>query len=134
MSRCWGRTALREEVFSTGDDLTVKIDFTAHKPVRDLTFGVAIKRNDYLYVTGPNTFADNVIRDVLFSGKESVSILFKQIPLLSGTYLVSAGIFDRKAIYVYDLHEMLYPFEIHSHLADEGLMNIPHQWTRGVEI
>jgi teichoic acid transport system ATP-binding protein len=115
-------------VFRTGETFKIEVGYRALKPVRDVTFGVAIYRNDNVFVTASNTSMDDILRGVVIEGPGSYVVSYNELPLLSGTYRVTAGILDEKGIYRYDYHDRLYEFIVRGAAPAEGMILIPHEW------
>jgi len=126
--RLLGGDGKPHEVFRTGETFKIEVGYRASKPVRDVTFGVAIYRNDNMFVTASNTAMDNILRGAVVEGPGSYVVSYNDLPLLSGTYRVSVGIFDEKGIYKYDYHDRLYEFKVRGAVPAEGMIIIPHEW------
>ncbi|MBU1147719.1 MAG: Wzt carbohydrate-binding domain-containing protein [Candidatus Omnitrophica bacterium] len=112
----------------SGADLTVKVDFYVREVIDSPHFGVAIFREDGLYCFGPNTVQDGFTIDSINKGAGWFSIKFKDIPLGSGRYKISAAIWDKKEILPYSYHAGGYEFTIRGHEKAHAL-NMPHRWS-----
>jgi ABC-type polysaccharide/polyol phosphate transport system ATPase subunit len=113
--------------FQTGEPFSVEIDFEFRERVADPFFGVAIFRNDGVYCYGSNTRVDGIPVD---GGprRGTVRLSCPALPLLTGTYEVSIGVFDgmeRPLVF----QERAHRIRVDSDRPDHGVMLIPHQWS-----
>jgi ABC-type polysaccharide/polyol phosphate transport system ATPase subunit len=121
------------EYAKTGQPLRVRIAYDAHKEIENPVFGVAIYSDTGVHVTGPNTRKHNFpIASV--KGQGYVEYEIESVPLLPGSYLFSAAIYDYQGLQAYDhweqywkLHVLETP-EIPERL---GLITIPARWSMG---
>ncbi|MDP7113967.1 MAG: ABC transporter ATP-binding protein [Myxococcota bacterium] len=123
-----GDGKMAEEVPSFAP-LTVAVTFRTLKPVTDPILGVAIFRNDGVYVFGPNTRFDKVEQmKGVYDGVYSYFIHYPKLPLLEGTYRLSVAAYDKNHIKPHIWHNQLYELKVRSALEDHGLVHIDHQW------
>ncbi len=113
--------------FTTGDSVTIAVLAKVIEPVEDPIFGVAIHRNDDVYVYGPNTRFDNCLTGV-YHGLYTFFLHYPSLPLLTGTYLVSVAVFDKHHLKPYVWHNRLYPITFKADREDHGMVVIPHHW------
>jgi ABC-type polysaccharide/polyol phosphate transport system ATPase subunit len=115
---------------SPASSLTIEIPYRLHRQVAQPMFGVAIHRNDGLYVYGVNTSETGVELPPL-GRKGVVSVRFPQLGLLGGTYRVTVSAFGsrRNNPAPLDSHWQRYTFRVVSHEIDEGLVRLGHEWT-----
>ncbi len=115
-------------IFRTGDTLIAEIKYSAKQRVEKPVFGVAIHRNDGAHVTGPNTkFNNNVIESV--EGEGIVEYIIDSLPLLNGTYLFTAAVYDFACVNAYDHHERRFTFKVEDDKRkDYGIFYIPCRW------
>jgi lipopolysaccharide transport system ATP-binding protein len=118
-------------IFKTGESMTVKITYFAREKVKKPVFGIAIHRNDGIHITGPNTkFANNVIDFV--QGAGIVDYTIDRLPLLKGTYMLTAVIYDYDCVNPYDHPETKYKFKvIDGEVSDYGLFHFDGRWKYG---
>ena len=114
-------------VFETGDKMVIKIKYDAHKKIKKPIFGVAIHRNDGIHVSGPNTKFQNRIMEFL-EGNGEVECVIDSLPLLEGTYLFSAAVYDYACTFPYDHHEKRFSFKVKSNINDYGIVYLPCEW------
>ena len=113
--------------YQTGEDVIVAVTFRTHEPVRRPIFGVAVFRNDGVYVHGPNTRYDQVL-DGTWHGIYTYFIVWRRVPLLSGRYRLSVAIFDEHHLKPHLWHNQLYDLEIGQAVEDHGLVLLDHAW------
>lgn len=116
-------------VFRTGDTLTIRLAYCAHERVPHPVFGLAIFRDDGLRVNGPNTgLAELDIEAIEGQGHVDYKIL--ALPLLSGRFYVTAGLFDQTGSVTYDYGDNLATFEVHPTPDSEmhGVVHVAAQW------
>lgn len=121
-----------KEEFETGESLFIKVYFQVNEKVENPTFGIAILREDGVYVYGPNTREDNVFRELSFENGEKgyFKIRYDNVPLLAGEYVLHIGIFDKNEIEVYDFIQNIYGFRVKSKSENniEGVVFLNHSW------
>lgn len=118
------------QYLNTGDRFRVRIHYKAHKKVEKPVFGIAIYSDRGVHITGPNTKKqDFSIPSVEGSGV--VEYDAQSLPLLPGTYLFSAAIYDQSGLQAFDHWEQHWKFHvIESETMAEryGLITIPSKW------
>ncbi len=115
-------------IFKTGESLVAGIKYSAKQRIEKPVFGVAIHRNDGTHITGPNTkFHNNVIESI--EGEGIVEYIIDYLPLLNGTYLFTAAIYDFSCANAYDHHERRFTFKVEDdERKDYGTFFIPCTW------
>ncbi|NOZ87354.1 MAG: ABC transporter ATP-binding protein [Deltaproteobacteria bacterium] len=119
----------KKKVFKSGEAMKVRVKFNALKKIDSPSLGVAIFRNDDVYVYGANTrfdAEDTTMR--VFEGEHSFSIVFDSLPLLGGSYQVSVAMYDKDHVFPYDFHDRLYNFSVQTDKQDHGLVILDHHW------
>jgi lipopolysaccharide transport system ATP-binding protein len=122
-------TGEEAQTFKTGDGLTIEMAYTAHEPIMEPEFGLAIFRQDGVHVNGPNTqLAGLHMGEVTGSGVVRYHI--ESLPLLPAKYLVTTAVHDSRVPVAYDFHDQAYSFRIVAGGTEEifGLMEIPASW------
>ena len=124
-----GKQEEREE-FLTGDPLTIEISYTAHKPIDNPEFGLAIYRQDGVQINGPNTQFANFPLGCL-EGSGVVCYHIPRLPLLPARYTISAAVHHNRLPITYDHHERAYEFQVGSGGTREifGVVAIPANWS-----
>ena len=116
--------------FRTGETFIARMHYVAHRRIETPLFGIALHHASGFHISGPNTgFADYPIEAI--EGKGYVDYIVPSLPLLEGTYLFSAALYDREGQHAYDHHHMAYTFRV---VPDEqikeryGSFYIPSSW------
>lgn len=118
----------KKNVFSTGDDIYIKIFFQKNKDVELINIGVGLYGIGGEYVFGYNTQADNVI---LSKNSEHVVLVLHKVPLLKGSYFVKLVCFGEDEQKYFDFVNDAGNFKMFSHSKNKnyrGLVDIEHQW------
>ncbi len=113
--------------FQTGEAMAVAVTFRTTEPVARPIMGVAIHRNDGVYIYGPNTRFDGVL-DGTYHGIYTYFIHYPRLPLLSGEYRVSVAVFDQNHLHPHVWYNQMYEFEVVQQVEDHGLAEIAHSW------
>jgi ABC-type polysaccharide/polyol phosphate transport system ATPase subunit len=115
--------------FQTGDEMTIEIDYMAHKPIIRPEFGLAIFRQDGVQVNGPNSQLAGLDIDTV-EGPGTIRYKIKNLPLLPTLYQVTTAIHNAQLTHAYDYHEMAYPFRVVTGGTKEtdGLLELPATW------
>lgn len=126
--RFYGKDGLEKHIFKSCEPMFVRIRYFAKTKVEKPVFGIAIHRNDGIHVTGHNTKKyGNVIDSV--EGEGTVSYEIISVPMMPGTYLFTAAVYDYPCVHPYDHHHMRYDFRvIENEITDTGLIYIPCRW------
>lgn len=91
----------RKKNFETGEQLTIRIHFFSKKRIENPVIGIALHRDDGVHITGPNTKDSKYPIDFI-NGKGYLDYTVPKLPLLSGNYLLTVGLFDSKVSFAYD--------------------------------
>lgn len=118
------------QVLTTGEGCTIRLRYQAHGRVESPVFGIAIHRNDGLQVNGPNT-GDVGLEIPYVAGAGRVDYEVERLPLLPGTYELSAAVYDRSCSHPYDHHHRRFPFRVRAGTNRErfGLVALPAVWS-----
>lgn len=118
------------QYLTTGDRFRVRMHYLAHKRVEKPVFGIAIYSDRGVHITGPNTKKqDFTIPSVQGSGV--VEYDAQSLPLLPGTYLFSAAVYDQSGLQAFDHWEQHWKFHViesESMAERYGLITIPSKW------
>jgi lipopolysaccharide transport system ATP-binding protein len=119
--------------FQTGEPFVVRIHFVAHQYIEKPQFGLALYHANGFHINGPNTvFSDLDIEAI--EGEGWVDYTVDSLPLLEGTYLVSAALYDHEGQHAYDHHHQAYTFRVRPNPAireEYGSFLIPSAWRLG---
>jgi lipopolysaccharide transport system ATP-binding protein len=118
-----------QHLLYTGGPATVCVHYVAHVRVEQPVFGLGIHRDDGLHLTGPNTLDAGLEIDAI-EGEGTVHYHVASLPLLPGTYEVSASCYDHSCTHPYDHHHRRFTFHVRSGDVRErlGVVRIPATW------
>ncbi|MEE2829398.1 MAG: Wzt carbohydrate-binding domain-containing protein, partial [Myxococcota bacterium] len=118
-----------KENFTTGEAITVAVTFKTLEPIERPVIGVALFRNDDLYVFGPNTRFDGIEKmEGTYDGIYTYFIHYPRLPLLEGVYRISVALYDQNHIRPHVWHNQLYEIRVSCPRPDHGVVEIPHHW------
>jgi ABC-type polysaccharide/polyol phosphate transport system ATPase subunit len=123
-----GADKLPRTTFTPGEWCAICIHYSARQPVDRPLFGISIHRQDGLLITGANTGVSPLS---CVADEGVVSYEIARMPLLPGTYQVSAAIYDATSVHAYDHHDRLYPLVIRDFgriPTHAGLVDIEGTW------
>jgi len=118
-----------QRTFRTGDTLRVRIHYLAHEPIPEPQFGLALFHSSGFHISGPNNvFGEYHIPEI--EGQGYVDYVIEQLPLLPGTYLISAAMHDLEGKHAYDYIHQRWSFRVRSGGVREsfGSFYIPATW------
>ena len=118
--------AERERYWS-GEALVIAVTIRTTEVIIDPIFGAAIHRDDGVYVFGPNTGFDQVLKG-RYHGVYTFYLHYPSLPLLHGNFRVSVAVFDAGHLKAYVWHNEMYPFKVEQQVEDHGIVAIPHSW------
>ncbi len=115
--------------FATGDPLTIRLHYRAHRRIERPVFGVGLHLGESVHITGPNTrFAGLDIPYI--EGDGIIEYRVRELNLTRGVYLVSVAVSDHSLTHLYDYHDRLYRLEVRSRPGFEafGPVYLPAEW------
>jgi len=119
--------------FHTGRPLTVRIHFFARERIERPQFGLALYHAGGFQINGPNTvFSGFEIKAI--EGAGYLDYVIDSLPLLEGTYLLSASVNDYEGGHPYDYHHQAYTFHVQpgGEVRERyGSIYIPARWRAG---
>lgn len=113
----------------TGEAMRIVITYRAHRRIEHPMFGLAIHRDDGLHISGPNNvFAGCDIPAI--EGAGQVTYAVDMLPLLEGTYFLTAAIHDTSGAQTYDYHGQSWTFHVQRGDVGEryGIVYMPSRW------
>jgi hypothetical protein len=115
--------------FTTGGPLTVRLRYHAAHRVSRPVFGLAIYAGE-AQLCGPNTRVDRLPIDAV-EGAGEIVYRVETLPLLPGTYTLSAAVYDERELHPFDHHHQVYPFQVASADGVEryGLVELAGTWS-----
>jgi ABC-type polysaccharide/polyol phosphate transport system ATPase subunit len=111
----------------SGEGLSVEIAYQCHQEVANPVFGVALFRNDGVYVYGTNSAVDGITLPPAV-GPGRIRLEYRSLPLLPGTYLLSVAVFDGADNPALDHRDQRYRFRVLGKSGEHGVTAIPHDW------
>lgn len=113
----------------SGAPATIEMEFEANREVSDPVFGIAIYRNDGLWVYGTNTAIDNLpIPHV--AGTGTVRFHMPALHLIEGPYYLAVAVHARDGT-PYDYWQRCWEFSVYSRVRDVGVYRPEHRWEIG---
>jgi ABC-type polysaccharide/polyol phosphate transport system ATPase subunit len=115
--------------FKTGERMVVRLRYHAHIEVKRPVFGIAIYSSDGVHINGPNTkFSDYAVGSVAGSGE--IDYIVEKLPLLEGSYELSAAVYDQDGLHAYDHQHRMHTFIVQRGTVKEryGIFYIAAQW------
>jgi len=95
----------------TGENISIEILFHAFNRTEKPVFGIAFQKRDGTLLAGPNSLFDDYEISAI-DGKGKITYKLPEFPLLSGTYTLSASLYDNKLEFAYDYLDKIYPFQV----------------------
>ena len=122
----FNRLGKEQSVYSTGESLTIHMEYNVLKEVENAVFGIGIFRSDGLQCYGTNTRIDGVNKfDLTIDGV--IEIKLNNVNLLPGQYLLDIAIESDLGVPV-DYYREACRFEIYSVINDVGVLRVAHNW------
>ncbi len=109
-------------------DLIIDVDFLYKPTLPPPTVAVGIVRKDGLLVSSASTENDKQIIPSHPEGKGSARIVFQQVPLLKGNYMVNVYLACENALHLYDQAEGIASLTVSQKGVEQGVVTISHQW------
>jgi ABC-2 type transport system ATP-binding protein len=120
-----------EVLFSTGEPLTVKIEYVVHRPPEEPpVVGLAFIRNDTTWCYGTNTEIEQVDTGAICLPqyrRGQLRFVVDSLPLLPGTYTLDVAIQSRRGG-DHDYWRFCAGLTVRSLIRDTGVARIDHRW------
>lgn len=114
--------------FVTHEPMTIEMAYTAHKPIPNPEFGLAIFREDGIHVNGPNSRVADVDLGMV-QGDGVVRYEIGALPLLPGGYQLTTAVHDSRYPHCYDMHIKAYTFQVAGGTKEyAGIIAIEAEW------
>lgn len=81
----------------TGDSVTIRLHYTAHKTIEEPVFGTSIETRDGLFIWGFHGRDDNFVPQTISPGQGYLDVSIPRLMLRPNSYVLSASIQDRHA-------------------------------------
>lgn len=109
-------------------DLTITVDAQLADSEQPQVM-VMLEQSHGVGITTVATHVDKVRPIKLGEGRWRVAVTFPELPLHSGSYVVSAYLFDSKALVIYDEWYQYLHFRFENPTLTPGLVKLPHTWS-----
>jgi ABC-type polysaccharide/polyol phosphate transport system ATPase subunit len=129
------RDALGQDrsVFRTGEDMIVRLQYRVTGPFKDPGFGVQIYSDADVCLHGTNTFV-KAVTVTPGQGTGFVEVRYPKLPLLAGTYWLTAGATSGNDWSApYDVRMKAHRFEVMTSHPDGGIVSLEHRWSPDVQ-
>lgn len=114
-------------VFQCGDAVTVSMDFKAHKPIKEVAFGIGVFNQEGVCCYGTNTDIDRYTLDVE-KGEGQVRFEIQSLDLVEGVYMLDVATHTVDG-YPFDYQRRHYKLTVRSNIKDTGISRINHTWS-----
>jgi lipopolysaccharide transport system ATP-binding protein len=130
--RFLNREGREQPYFASGEPLCVEMHYKAHKRIKSPVFGMAFHAGDGTWINGSNTMTSGQEIDWV-QGKGKVTYCIDSLPLLQGSYLFTAVVYDhsRSIPRAYDHWDKAFLLQVrNSETVRErlGMIYIPCRW------
>jgi ABC-type polysaccharide/polyol phosphate transport system ATPase subunit len=116
-------------VHVTGQPMNIRLRYDAHRPLEDLVVGVQVSLPNGTVVWKVNTRKRGVSLPRLM-GQGHIDLHIPHLPLLEGSYRLTAEILDSSETHTYDHWGDKVHFDVAQfHVFDEGTVTIDSTWT-----
>lgn len=109
-----------------GEAFQIRIKYKTVKEIDDLVVGIAIYRNDNLYVYGTNTMID-FSRTVELKSEGTIILKMCDVPLNTGEYSIDLAL-HRSDGFDYDFWREVFQLRVVNRLEEVGTVSIKHEW------
>ena len=124
--KIFDESGVERSFFKTGEKIQIQLTYFAKMLIVNPTFGVAIFRDDGVYVYGSNTHVDGISFGML-EGEGCVSLRYDEMTLLNGTFFIDVAIYDTVGM-AYDYLKHQYSFKVYDDTGNEGISMMPHTY------
>jgi lipopolysaccharide transport system ATP-binding protein len=117
-----------QDLFDTGEKMTICVEFLAHQPVNGPVFGVAIRNTHGARCHAITTLADNWKVEEL-CGEGKINLHYPQLNLLGGRYSVAVSVSDPSGSICWQSVGLAAEFSVNQkEMRDSGQIYLPHVW------
>ena len=108
--------------------MQVDVKFATDPSLPCPTVAVTLHSMDGRVITSAASWEDRIIPRLLPEGIGEIKLLFEQLPLLKGEYLVSVYLLCEQGIHLYDSVYGATKLQVQQQNRLQGFFMIPHQW------
>ncbi len=123
-----GGTDSNAIVKSGQSTVEVKVSFVSDPAVPCPTVAVTLHAMDGRMLTSAATWEDHVTLQRTLNGSGEISIVFEQLPLLKGEYLISVYLLCEQGIHLYDSANGVATLRVQQEGRLQGYFAVPHTW------
>ena len=123
---CEDKNGNRREMFSSNEDIFIKMKIKTNKKNLIGHIGFGIFRLDEILIFGTSTLIDN-LECITFKNNKIYSIKFPKINLLSGKYKILGTIIDDTGLHFYDIFKKDI-LQITTKSKSYGIVELEHKW------
>ena len=117
----------------SGSAMAIRIEFEANVDVGEIVCGMALHRADGLHISGSNTHAAGLqVPCPTVGSKGSATFAIDALPLVAGSYLLSAAIHDRHSQHAYDEMWLAFPLRVTEDVKGHGVVELSGRWSSNV--
>ena len=125
-ARMIGTSGKDGRIFSTGDKVTIEIDYKINKPLDEYIFGFGFYTLEGECLYGNNTQLDRMtVKTDKTIGTVAVDVM--GLPLLAGKYVLNVAVVDNNGTPM-DFYRNYCDFEVVSDDRSTGYFSIEHKW------
>ncbi|MCO6433209.1 ABC transporter ATP-binding protein [Nitrosomonas nitrosa] len=129
-----GETSSDAVVKSSCSTVSVTVSFASDPAVPCPTVAITLHAMDGRMLTSAATWEDHVVLKRTGEGTGQTTVIFDQLPLLKGEYLVSVYLLCEKGIHLYDSVNGVSKLRVQQEGRLQGYFTVPHRWEAGNEI
>ena len=125
-ARMIGASGKDGRIFSTGDKVTIEMDYKVNKPLDEYIFGFGFYTLEGQCLYGNNTQLDRMtVKTDKTTGTIAVDVM--GLPLLAGKYVLNVAVVDNNGTPM-DFYRNYCDFEVVSEDRSTGYFSVPHNW------
>jgi ABC-2 type transport system ATP-binding protein len=113
-------------IFSTGDNITLEIDYKVNQPLEEYIFGFGFYTLEGECLYGNNTQLDRIAVST-DKTEGTIAVDIQDLPLLAGKYTLNVAVVDRDGTPM-DFYRNYCGFEVVSDDRSTGYMRVRHNW------
>lgn len=117
----------RISAINVGDTFEIHIDYITIKQIDDAVVGIAIYRNDDLYVYGMNTMID-FSKTIKLKQSGKIVLQIQDVPLNTGEYSIDLAL-HRADGFDYDFWKEVCHLRVINKLEEVGIVSLKHRWS-----
>ncbi len=121
------REGIKTETFKTAESMTMNIYYFAKEPIDSPEFRLAFYLIDGTHYAWHSTRADGYQTGII-NGRGKLEVIFPELNLMSGEYLISVLILDKDGIAPFDRHYQSHRILVEASKFTSGIVYLSHSW------